>query len=346
MLRIAALDIGGANVKACGPDGGALTRPFELWRRPGELAGFLGGLLETIGPAECVAVTMTGELCDGFETKVDGVRSILESVREACDEASSRPEILVWRTDRRLASLDEALRDPLPAAAANWLALACFAGRFAPRGRALLVDAGSTTVDIIPLEDGRPIPAGLTDTERLLSGELVYTGASRTPVAAVVRELPCRGRLCPVSSELFATTRDAYLILGLAAEDPGDPATADGRPATRAYARDRLARMVCADRETFGEDDALAAARHIVGAQAAQLRHAAATVEARAGGPPGTIIVSGSGELLARCAVGAIEASSASRIVSLAAELGAEASAAAPAVALASLASEWIISRP
>src|SRR5262249_27130143 len=133
-----------------------------------------------------------------------------------------------------------------------------FAGRFAPRGPALLIDIGSTTSDIIPLRDGVPVPQGLTDPERLATGELVYTGVQRSPICALIAEAPWRGATCGVAQELFATTWDAYLMLGDLPEEPGDEATADGRPATKACAHDRLARMICADRSLFDEQDAVA----------------------------------------------------------------------------------------
>ena len=42
-----------------------------------------------------------------------------------------------------------------------------------PTGNSILIDIGTTTSDIIPLTDGRPVPYGLTDRQRLESGELV-----------------------------------------------------------------------------------------------------------------------------------------------------------------------------
>ena len=53
------------------------------------------------------------------------------------------------------------------------------------------MDVGSTTTDIIPIIDGRVAVRGQTDTDRLRSGELVYTGSLRTPVCALVRGRPC-----------------------------------------------------------------------------------------------------------------------------------------------------------
>src|SRR5439155_585180 len=79
-------------------------------------------------------------------------------------------------TDGRLVSLEEARRDPLLAAAANWLALATVAARLAGPGPALLLDIGSTTTDAVPLLDGRPIPPGRPDPDRPQADGLLYQG--------------------------------------------------------------------------------------------------------------------------------------------------------------------------
>ena len=81
-------------------------------------------------------------------------------------------------------------RDPALAAAANWLALATLVARLVPDDVGLLIDVGTTTTDLIPLDHGRAAARGRTDTERLQNGELVYAGVRRTPVCALATELP------------------------------------------------------------------------------------------------------------------------------------------------------------
>src|SRR5262249_53239624 len=149
--------------------------------------------------------------------------------------AAGKP-ISVWRNDGRFVDLAVARQVPLQVAAANWLALATYAGRFAPSGPALLLDIGSTTTDVIPLHDGKPTPRGRTDPERLKCGELIYVGVRRTPLCAL---LGIEG-----AAEVFATTLDVALILDWIPENPDDCDTADGRPATKAAAHVRLARMM------------------------------------------------------------------------------------------------------
>ena len=96
---------------------------------------------------------------------------------------------------------------------------------------------------------------GRTDVERLLSGELVYTGALRTNVAAIVSHVPIGGRPCPVSSELFAISADAHLLRGSLTPEECTCTFPDGRGASLPEARARLARVVCADPEQLGDGD-------------------------------------------------------------------------------------------
>ena len=72
------LDIGGANLKAADGRGWARSVPFALWRDPQGLAEALATLVESAPTAERLAVTMTGELCDCFRSKAEGVRHILD----------------------------------------------------------------------------------------------------------------------------------------------------------------------------------------------------------------------------------------------------------------------------
>ena len=186
------------------PPAGPTSRPFELWKHPERLADELAELAEDLPANPPVGVTMTGELCDCFPTKRDGVRHILAAVGEAFEPARVR----VWSTAGALLTLDDARTAvTMAVAAANWHALATYAGRFAPDGRRT---ADRHRVDDDrhhPAPRGQPIPVGLTDPERLRSGELVYTGVRRTPICA-------RFWGSAVAAELFATTHDVYAALG------------------------------------------------------------------------------------------------------------------------------------
>ncbi len=326
---ILGLDIGGANLKACTPEGNAVLIPFALWRHPERLATTLRELFTMFAGVDSLAVTMTGELCDCFPTLREGVCFILEAVRSA---APLLP-VLVWTIPHGFRPLDEMLRDPLPAAASNWHALATWCGSLASAGSALLLDIGSTTSDIIPLKNGIPGTSGLTDRARLRTRELVYTGVRRTPLCALL------GAEGP--AEWFATTLDVYLVLGDLNEDPTDHSTADGRPATRHHAHQRLARMLCSDLEETTERERVQLAQSLAQRQEAHLQTALAAVLARLEAPPQTIFLAGSGEFLARRMLPQHVPGSPPAIVSLTELLGPVVSHAACAHAVAQLAQPW-----
>lgn len=286
-VAVLGLDIGGANLKAAHSSGVALLQPYALWKNPSSLAAALVQLIRELPPYEHIAVTMTGELCDCFESKRQGVSAILAAV----ETLAERSAIRIWCTQGRFLDLEGARAAALSVAAANWLALATFAGRFAPTGPALLIDIGSTTTDLVPLCDGQPVPRGRSDLERLHSRELIYTGVSRTPVCAL---LGAAG-----AAEFFATTKDVYLLLGNLPENNRDQDTADGRPATQAAAHARLARMLCADRDTCSRSKTQRLALRVRNRQLALLRRAVQRVAASLPGPPATVITAGSGEFLA-----------------------------------------------
>ncbi|MBI2826156.1 MAG: H4MPT-linked C1 transfer pathway protein [Planctomycetia bacterium] len=326
---ILALDVGGANLKAADGLGFVASHEFPLWREPARLTHAIARLIEAAPRADHIAATMTGELADCFVTKREGVAAIVAALAEA---AAGRG-LSIYLTDGTFASPQAAIERPLAAAAANWHALARFAARFVTSGAGLLVDIGSTTTDIIPIVDGGPAASGATDPERLAAGELVYTGVVRSPVCAVATTLPWRGRQCPTAHELFAMTLDAYVTLGDLPEDATLTGTADGRPATRECARDRLARSICADREMFSDADALAAATAIRTSQAAKIAIALRNVVGRMKPAPATIVLSGQGEFLARHVMDRMRL--AANVVSLSAELGPGVSRCATAHALA-----------
>jgi probable H4MPT-linked C1 transfer pathway protein len=262
------MDIGGANTKAARLDGATLTtltRPFEVWRDRDALASLLRELATEAGAADAVAITMTAELSDAFRTKRDGVAFVLD----AAEDALGAPRVLTSAGE--LVSLEAARARPLDVAAANWMATALMVASEHPD--ALLIDIGSTTADIVPLAGGRVAASGRNDLERLLAGELVYTGVLRTNLAAIAPRVPVAGAWCPVASEQFAISGDVHLVLGHI--EAYDCPTPDGRPATVEFARERIARLVCADAEQLSAEAIDAIAAFLYGEQLRQIEKAA-----------------------------------------------------------------------
>ncbi len=295
-MSVLGLDIGGANLKAADIDGNAWTVSFPLWRGPEQLESRLREIISRFADAKRIAVTMTAELTDCFADKVEGVDRILTAVEQASD---GRP-IVVWQTGAEFLTPDQARELPYLTAAANWHALATWAaGTLLPDSTGLLMDIGSTTTDLAPLRKGLPDSVGFTDRERLISGELVYSGAKRTPLCAIARSVPIGDSYCPLAAEFFATTLDVYLLLEDLPEAADQSETADGRAATRDAAHSRLAHMLCCDRHELSRDEAIQVARFLADVQRQRITGAVERVLRQMIEPPAAVLISGSGSFLA-----------------------------------------------
>ncbi len=239
------IDIGGANLKVV-DDAGVHIHYCPLWQG--------APLTDLLKPyAEPAAVVMSGELADCFANKMDGIKWIVGAVRAVI------PDAAFYGTDAAFHAR------PVPElAAANWLASADYLREEYPD--AVLLDVGSTTADVIPLNNFEDLK-GLTDTRRLQKQYLVYTGMLRTNVATVLSSVTLDGRVTPVSTEYFATSADAHLVLGhIAPEDYTCPAPDNGGKTPDAALR-RLARVVCADLDEIGMSGAVQVARQFWEAQ-------------------------------------------------------------------------------
>lgn len=325
-------DIGGVNTKVARVAGGnvlaAYAHPYELQRAPTALGAVLRTLAETIGAREedSHAVTMTAELSQMFRTKRDGVAFVLDAVLAALPNAAVR----VYAVDGRFLAVDVARAEPLAVAASNWAATARLVARRYPD--ALLLDTGTTTTDVVPVVGGKLAAIGRTDPERLVTGELVYTGAVRTPAEAIASHVPLGDALAGVSAEGFALSGDVHVWRGDLAPDDYSVAAPDGRPPTREFAGERLARVVCADRELLDDAGVSTIADALADAQVAQIAAGVRQVCAR---NPSLrrAVVTGVGAFL-----GARAARSAGLdVVSLAESLGEDAARCAPAAAVALL---------
>jgi probable H4MPT-linked C1 transfer pathway protein len=205
----------------------------------------------------------------------------------------------VFTTAGALVSLDEARAAPLDCAAANWLATAMLVARSLPDG--ILLDCGGTTTDLIPIVAGTVAARGRTDVQRLLEGELVYTGALRTNIAAVLSQVPIGGRPCAVTAELYAIAADAHLLRGNLRPEQCTCTFPDDRGTSPAEVRSRLARVVCADPEQLADGDVEAIAAAVEEAQVASIAAALERVAERV--PAGTAVVTvGVGAFLASAA--------------------------------------------
>jgi probable H4MPT-linked C1 transfer pathway protein len=241
---VAGFDIGGAHLKVTRAEHGrvvaAATAATPLWQGLDKLEAGFQELEPIYRGAGLHAFTMTGELSDIFPSREAGVTTLLKQIAERFPAES-----LVYAGPEGFAGIDAAANLTMDVASANWHATAALAGRLA--GDALLVDMGSTTTDIVALEAGAVANDGYTDAERLLTGELVYTGFTRTFLFGVASSAPVRGRLTPLMNEYFASIADAHRILGVLDEADDRHPSADGKEKTVAGSIARLARMIGRD---------------------------------------------------------------------------------------------------
>jgi probable H4MPT-linked C1 transfer pathway protein len=237
-------DIGGAHVKAAvlNPNGTVLNvfqTPCPLWKGTGFLNKAISQILNKISDKNCKhAVTMTGELVDLFENRDQGVAKIIQVMQDnlvgyelviyAGLEGFLRPEQIGQQHYASIAS-------------ANWLASASLAASKLNTG--LFIDIGSTTTDILVLADHQVQAIGLTDYERMVSDELVYTGIIRTAVMAVTQSACFKGQNMGLMAEYFATMADVYRLTGELNEIHDQTDTADGAEKTVLASAKRLSRM-------------------------------------------------------------------------------------------------------
>ena len=228
------IDVGGANLKVV-DDAGVHVHYCPLWERSPVTELLLPYAEKGGGEA---AVVMSGELADCFADKMQGISFIVSAVRKAF------PGALFYGTDARFHG------GAVPAlAAANWLASADYLRSRHPD--AVLLDIGSTTADIIPLNRFDKLQ-GLTDLARLQAGYLVYTGMLRTNVATLIRSVDLDGVKTPVSTEYFAASADVHLVLGHIGPGSYTCDTPDKKEKTKDASLRRLARVVCADLDEIG----------------------------------------------------------------------------------------------
>jgi len=242
--QIIGWDIGGAHVKAAILAGNGevlkvLQAPCPLWKGIAQLALALQPILSGLDLVQYRhALTMTGELVDCFTSREQGVQAILQAMQASLGEA----ELWIYAGRCGFLNMENISCDHYQAiASVNWLASAELAAKHCRT--ALFVDIGSTTADILLIAEHKPQVQGYTDYERLVSGELLYTGVVRTSVMAIAQQAEFNGRRMGLMAEHFAAMADVYRLTGDLHPAHDQAETADGAGKTPAASARRLSRL-------------------------------------------------------------------------------------------------------
>lgn len=237
-------DIGGAHVKAAVLNSNGIVldvflEPCPLWKGLEFLKSAIIDITAKITEKNCHHVmTMTGELVDLFENRDEGVANIIQTMQDNLTAS----EIYIYAGLNRILALNKIEKCHYESiASANWLASASFSANQLKSG--LFIDIGSTTTDILVLANQQVQAIGLTDYQRLVSDELVYTGIIRTAVMAIAQIAQFKQQSMGLMAEYFATMADVYRLTGELNEAHDQTDTADGAEKTVIASAKRLSRM-------------------------------------------------------------------------------------------------------
>ena len=332
MTVVVGFDVGGAHLKVARVEDGRLTRAAQfacpLWKGMDRLDHALKAAADVTGGADVQAVTMTGELTEIFASRSEGVGRIASHLASSLPRA---PRIFMGL--KGFGTPQEAAADPTSVGSMNFLATAKVVA--ARKREALLIDMGSTTTDIVACDR----PLGLTDAERLQTGELVYSGFTRTPVASVARRAPLAGQWQTLAADNFASMADVRRVLGELAEDADRHDTSDGQGKSVAESLVRLGRGFGRDGDVRHLDVWRVTAAYVCERQLRAIHDGAAQVLSRPGIRATSVVAAGIGAAAAAQLANRLRLPclSFADLIEAPASLKTQAEAAAPAVAVALL---------
>jgi (4-(4-[2-(gamma-L-glutamylamino)ethyl]phenoxymethyl)furan-2-yl)methanamine synthase len=333
-------DIGGAHLKIARAEDGriveALTLATPIWLGLDRLIDAARQAAPLFAGSRLNVFTMTGELSDIFPSREAGIASLLGIVAEHFPGKA-----LIYAGRSGFVTPDQAIRLAADIASANWHASAALIAK--QLGTALFIDMGSTTTDIIVTRNGAIENDGYNDAERLATGELVYTGYTRSALIGIANAAPVRGAMSPLMNEYFASMADVHRILGVLDENDDKQPAADGQAKTVEASILRMARMAGRDASDLTMPEWRDIARWFSERQLRTVHDAGFRVGARLAGDPDAPIV---GAGIGRWQISRLAERMERRFVDFADLIAAsdearsEASSAAPAAALALLAQD------
>lgn len=204
-----------------------------------------------------IAIAITAELSDAFQTKREGINKILDALKKVFN----KEKMYFININNEFIKFNEAKHNYLLISAANWVSTALFLGNYLQK--CILIDAGSTTIDIIPILDSIPVSKGKSDIQRLINHELIYTGGLRATIPSITHFVPYKGKMVRISFEKFALISDVHRILNNISEKEYINDTADNRSKSLDDCYARISRILCMDLETISREELIKIAEYI-----------------------------------------------------------------------------------
>ncbi|MFX1597370.1 MAG: hydantoinase/oxoprolinase family protein, partial [Promethearchaeota archaeon] len=196
-----------------------------------------------------ITIAITAELSDAFQTKKEGINKILSALKKLFN----KEKMYFISIDNEFIKFNEAKHNYLLISAANWVSTALFLGNYLQK--CILIDAGSTTIDIIPILNSIPVSKGKSDIQRLINHELIYTGGLRATIPSITHFVPYKEKMVRISFEKFALISDVHRILNNISEEEYINDTADNRSKSLEDCYARISRILCMDIESISRED-------------------------------------------------------------------------------------------
>jgi len=275
---ILGLDIGGANTKAALVkfrnskviESFSFIEYFPFWEKTlNDIPNMIERIVKNIvinnsiklKEVDFISITITAELSDAFPTKREGISIIVNSLEQVFDTE----KMFFISNKSKFINFSQTKEEYASIAAANWVSTSLFLGKFV--SKCILIDAGSTTIDLIPILNSIPVSKGKNDVERLINHELIYTGGLRATIPSITKKVPYKGEMIRISFEKFALVSDVHRILNNISEEEYLNDTADNRSKKLENCYARLARVICMDLETISKTELNTIAKYIYNEQ-------------------------------------------------------------------------------
>ena len=245
-------DIGGAHTKytVTNDNSSSLISkiiPLRIWESLDPLKKLLNNIVNEYGEDYLIinVISMSGEMCDIFSTRKEGVERILSLFNKRLFKN------YIYTLKFGIILLNKNINYK-HVASTNWHIIASYLSLL--KKNVIAIDLGSTTTDIILIKNNKCINKRIDDFTGLSQLELLYTGVLRTPIFAITKEIKLNGKIYRLIPEYYATMADIYRLLGIISSKDDYSDTADDRTKSKRNTLARVSRSIGLDYQAKNEN--------------------------------------------------------------------------------------------